>query len=221
MRRVTLLVLILSALWSPLAAQSVPSPYRFLEKVQTLSLQAGYISTQTGSRDLGPRSAPIVTLEYLGRFAGPLSGTVALSYLPSERTVYEFATASGLTPLGDVDAKLLQANAGLEFTLTGARTWHSLAPFVGANGGLIMDLAGVSKIEKDAELTEEQRIEFGPSFAVGASLGADWFLNERLSIRAVGRGHLWRFQTPAGLAGTERNDWLKNGGGTLGLAFHF
>jgi hypothetical protein len=221
MRRVSLLVLALAVLGSPLAAQEVPSPYRFIETVQTLSLQAGYVSTQTGSRDLAPRSAPMVTLEYLGRFAGPLSGTVALSYLPTERTVYDFATATGLTPLGDVDTQLLQAEAGLEFTLTGARTWHSIAPFIGASGGLIMDLAGVSQLEKDAELTEEQRIKFGPSFAVGASAGADWFLTERLSLRAVGRAHLWRFATPAGLAGTEQNDWLKNGGGTLGVAFHF
>ena len=35
------------------------------------------------------------------------------------------------------------------------------------------------------------------------------------------RGHLWRFKTPAGLAGTEQSNWLLNGGGTLGVAFHF
>jgi hypothetical protein len=221
MRRVSLLVVLLAAVATPVAGQVVPSPYRFLEKAQGISLQGGYVATQRGELDAAPHSAPVVQLEYLGRFAGPLSGTVAVTYMPTQRTVYDFDASNTLTPLGDVDARLLEAMAGLEFTLTGPRTWHSLAPFVGARGGLVIDLAGVSKLEKDAELTDEQRIDFGPSFAVGATAGADWFLTERLSIRAAGRGHLWRFTTPAGLAGKERNEWLKNGGGTLGVAFHF
>ena len=221
MRRVSLLVVVLVAIGSPLAAQVVPSPYRFLEKVHTLGLNAGYVFTDRGNFDTGPHSAPLVELQYRGRFAGPLSGVFGVSYLPSKRTVYASAPASGIAPIGDVDAHLLQAQAGLEFTITGARTWNSLAPFLGATGGLITDISGRSDLEKDASLPETQLIDFGPSFAVSASAGTDWFLTERLSIRAAARAHLWRFETPAGLAGTERNEWLKNGGGILGVAFHF
>ena len=92
---------------------------------------------------------------------------------------------------------------------------------MGATGGIIVDLAGRSSLETDASLPETQLIDFGPSFAVGASAGTDWFISDRFSVRAAGRGHLWRFKTPAGLAGTEQSNWLLNGGGTLGVAFHF
>lgn len=221
MRLVSLFVLLLGAAASPLAAQVIPSPYRFLEHPHTLSLQGGYIATDRGDLELGPHSAPTVGLEYRGRFAGPLSGTVGVTYMPTERSVFARSATSELTPLGDVDAHMLRAEAGLEFTLTGARTWNSLAPFLGASAGLITDLAGRSALEKEAEIPETQLIDFGPSFAVGASAGIDWFLTERLSIRAVGRGHLWRFSTPEGLAGAERSEWLKSAGGTLGVAFHF
>ncbi|MBW3627837.1 MAG: hypothetical protein KY464_00950 [Gemmatimonadetes bacterium] len=221
MRRPSLFIFFLAALGSPLAAQTIPSPYRFIERSQGVSLYTGYVVTERGSLDLGPHSAPTIGLEYAGRFAGPIAGTVGVSYMPTKRTVHEFSGASALTPLADVDAHLIQAEAGLEFTLTGPRTWHSLAPFIGATGGLIADLAGRSRVETEAELPEDQLVKFGPSFAVGASAGIDWFLTERLSIRGLARGHLWRFTTPAGLAGREENEWLTNGGGTLGVAFHF
>src|SRR5687768_14012049 len=154
MRRVSLLLFVLVAIGSPLAAQVVPSPYRFLEKIQGIGVNAGYLFTDRGEFDTGPHSAPIVTLDYRGRFAGPLAGVVAVSYLPSQRTVYGPAAGGTITPLGDTDAHLIQAQAGLEFTFTGARTWHSLAPFLGATGGLIADLAGRSDFETDANLPE-------------------------------------------------------------------
>jgi hypothetical protein len=162
-----------------------------------------------------------VGLEYRGRFAGPLAGVVGVSYLPSQRTVYGQGTGSAVQALGDTDAHLIMAQAGLDFTVTGARTWHSLAPFLGATFGLITDIAGRSELETAASLPETQLIDFGPSLAVGASAGTDWYITDRFSLRAAARGHLWRFKTPAGLAGTERTEWLKNGGGTLGVAFHF
>ena len=221
MRRVSLVVLVLFAIGSPLAAQVVPSPYRFLERSQGIGLHAGYLFTDRGEFDTGPHSAPIVGLEYRGRFAGPLSGVAGVSYLPSQRTVYGPGTNNAVQALGDTDAHVLQAMAGLEFTVTGARTWNSLAPFLGATAGLIADLAGRSSLEKDANLAETHLVELGPSFAVGGSAGTDWFINDRFSVRAALRGHLWRFETPAGLAGTEETEWLKNGGGTLGVAFHF
>jgi hypothetical protein len=221
MLRASLLVFALLAAGSRLAAQVVPSPYRFLENSQTVTVYGGYVATERGDLDTGPHSGPLVGIQYLGRFAGPLSGTAGVSYIASQRTVFDVATTGGLTALGETDAHLLQAEAGLEFTVTGARTWHSLAPFIGATVGLITDLAGGSQLEEDAELGETEVIDFGPSFAVGGSAGTDWYLTERVSIRAAARGHLWRFTTPAGLAGSERTEWLKNGGGTLGVAIHF
>jgi hypothetical protein len=221
MRRVSLLVLVLAAIARPLAAQVVPSPFRFLEKAQGLGVQAGYIFTDRGEFGTGPHSAPIVGLEYRGRFAGPLAGVVSVSYLPSERTVFGQGPSSTIQPLGDTDAHLIQAQAGLDFTITGPRTWHSLAPFVGASFGLVTDISGRSDIETEASLPETQLIDLGPAFAVGGWAGTDWFISDRFSVRAAGRGHLWRAKTPAGLAGREESEWLPNGGGTLGVAFHF
>jgi hypothetical protein len=225
MRLASLLLFALFALARPAAAQVVPSPYRFIEKAQSLGVYGGYLATSRGTRDLGPHSGPLVGLQYRGRFAGPMSGEVDVSYLRSRRTVYvQSLTSLGtLVPIGVVDAPIVIGEAGLHFALTGPRTWHSLAPYLGATAGVVTDLAGTSQLEKDALVPSTQSVSFGPSFAVGGSAGTDWFLTDRLSIGAAGRGYIWRFSTPATLAGTAsaQTSWLRNFGGTIGVAVHF
>lgn len=220
MRRIRLLLLLALLVPATSDAQTIPSPYRYLEESQSLSLHAGYLITDTGKRNLGPQSAPIVGARYNIRFGGPLAGVVGLSFLPSQRTVHTRAgTDTVLTALGEADAPVLMGEAGLRFQLTGPRTWHGLAPYVTATGGIAMDLAGRDELEED--LPQAQRVEFGPALAVGLSAGTDWFLTERISLRGAARGYLWRLTVPEGLIGREQSEWLRNFGGTLGVALHF
>ena len=114
---------------------------------------------------------------------------------------------------------LLLGEVGLRFNITGPRSWNGLVPYLSASAGLIMDLAGRTGLEEEEELPEEQQVDFGPAFAVGGSGGIDWFLTERLSIRGAGQAYLWRFAPPA--AFSRESEWLKNFGGTLGVALHF
>jgi hypothetical protein len=221
MLRLSLVALALCLAAPALAgAQTIDSPYRFIESGQSVELFGGYLATERGQLDLGPHSAPLVGVRYGGRLSGPVIAGGSVSFIPSQRTVYQVEQGTGdLDALGDVDAPLLLGEAGIRFQVTGERTWHRLAPYLGATIGVITNLAGTSSLE--AELEAEERVDFGPAFAVGGSVGADWFLTERFSIRGAGVTQLWRFTAPAGLAGGEESEWLNAYGGTLGVAFHF
>ena len=206
----------------PLTAQTITSPYRYIDQAQNISVSGGYLATDRGELETGPHSTAIVGARYSGRISGPISLEAGLSYLPSSRTVLELdETTADTTVLGEVNAHLLLADAGVRFQITGPRSWHGLAPHVGASVGVIADVAGTSDLEETEEVPEDQLVEFGPAFAVGAFLGTDWFLTERISVRAAGKGYLWRFSTPVGLAGVETSEWLRNFGGTIGIAVHF
>ena len=206
-----------------LAAQTIPSPYRHIERKQSVTLQGGYLSTDGGNQDLAPRSGPLISALYGIRFAGPVSGEVGLGFMPSERTVYvrETATDETLTARGDRTSRLLAAEAGLRFQITGPRTWHGFAPFVSAAGALLAEVGGRSSVEED--IPDEQLVDFGPAFAVRGSAGTDWFLTERISLRAAAHAYLWRMGIPEGLSSTgqEDSEWIPATGGTLGLTFHF
>lgn len=209
----------------PLDAQQIQSPYRFIETTQSLGVYGGYLLTNPGTPEVGPRSAPIFGVRYNLRFTGPLSGEAVVSFMPSERRILrEDTLVQGIDPqpTGDVPPmNLVFAEAGLRFHITGARTWRNLAPYVVATGGVAADLSG--RTDEDLALPEPQRFRFGPSFALGAGIGTDWFVGERLSLRLEVRDHILRLQIPAGLRESLRseNQWTNNFGVSLGTAIHF
>jgi hypothetical protein len=218
------------------SAQSVTSPFRYIERKSSIEVTAGYLFTDPElaifedsiAAEFGPRSAPMVSARYNRRFGGPLSGNVTLSFIPSERKVISAAEGQDsvfVTALetGDVvSAPILMLEGGVRFHLTGDRTYRGLAPFVMATGGLATELGGTAAAER--ALPEDERFDFGPSFAVGAGAGLDWFLTQRVSLHSELTYRIWRMSVPEGFA-TRRNaeitEWNGNAGVSLGAAFHF
>jgi hypothetical protein len=206
-------------------AQTIPSPYQYIETSQSAGAWVGYLYTDPGEFDVGPQPAPMFGARYTIRFSGPLSGVGGVSAIPTTRTVYERVTVAAdsieLEPIGEADMLLLLAEAGLRFTFTGARTWNGLAPYAGATLGVLGNVRGRPAIEEELEST--QRVSFGPAFALGLNAGTEWFLTERFSLRAEASNHLWRVTTPEGLARLGRRDaqWTNNLGLSFGAALHF
>jgi hypothetical protein len=217
-------LLLLSAVATELAAQTIQSPYRHVETSHSVSVFGGFLTTDAGRLDLGPRSARLLGARYSIRLTGPIAGEVTLAFGGSERTVYAPAVVDGefmLDPLGDADVLMMLGEGGFRFHLTGPRTWHGLAPYGVGTVGLVTDLRR-SDPREAAQLPEE-RFEFGPGFAAGIGLGSDLFLTERFSLRADVRDHLWRLTYPVGLSGTgeRENEWRHNFGFTFGGSIHF
>src|SRR5687767_3939111 len=111
MRGVSLFVLTLACATSSLAAQTITSPYRYVEEKQSLALVGGYLATSRGDLDLAPGSAPILGLEYAGRLSGPVYGQVGLSFLPGNRRVFIFdpSTANQFIEVGETPSRTLLA----------------------------------------------------------------------------------------------------------------
>lgn len=218
-----LLGLPISLTASPLFGQAVDSPYRFIESRHSITPFAGYIATDEGSLDLGPRSAPFFGGRYNFRFTGPLSGEAALGFAPSERTIYVASAgeAQELQPVAETDLLFMIAEAGLRFQFTGQRTWRGVAPFAVATVGVVVDLTSGGTLE--SEIPSDEFFRFGPGFALGIGLGSDFFVNERISIRPEIRGYLWRLSYPGGISGSgqRENEWVQNFAPTLGVTYHF
>lgn len=221
------LPLLLAAVLLPKGAlaQEIPSPFRYIEASQAAGAFAGYLQTQRGEYGIGPHSAPVLGLRYDIRFSGPLSGEVALGAISTQRTVVQRVIIEGdsatLRDLDDVNAFLLNAEAGLRFDVTGPRTWHGIAPYAVLTGGVYMDLAGSTELEESIEAS--QRVDLGPAFAASGGIGTSWFLGQSFSLRLDARDHVWRLTVPEGLTGTRQREsvWTHNVAVTIGGAFHF
>jgi opacity protein-like surface antigen len=234
-RTVLLLALSLAAGARAVAAQTIPSPYRYVDETQATGLFAGYLFTDPdlGTSDstslpLGVQSGPLFGVRYQVRASGPLSIEGRIGVSPTDRRLFgtELNADSTFTEPVDLEttvpATLLMADVGITFHLTGPRTWNGLAPFAGLTGGLVGDVQGHQAEEDD--IPDEALFRFGPSFAVGAGLGTDWFPTSNASIRVEAQGRLWRTSTPSGFLATrsdERSEWNPAVSIIVGGALHF
>lgn len=218
-------------------AQTITSPYRYVETTQSVGVILGYQWTNTEITlpdstevPVGPKSGPVYGIRYALRASGPLTLEAAVTVMPTERQLYGpvFNEDSSAITVEDLEvavpSTVVSLDIGGRFHVTGPRTWNGLAPYVGASAGLVADVRGTFDEEEEADLTESERFRFGPSFAVGAALGTDWFASRSTSIRVELSGRLWSFKTPSGftfLRRTGLDEWNPVLGLSVGGAFHF
>ncbi|HYR08040.1 MAG TPA: hypothetical protein VEQ60_09735 [Longimicrobium sp.] len=234
-RTVLLLALALTAGARAAAAQTIPSPYDYIEKTQAPGFFVGYLFTDpdVGLPDsttlpLAPQSGPVFGVRYQVRAAGPLHVEGSVGVSPTDRRLFAAELDADSTFLGPLDlettvpATIVMADVGLRFFLTGPRTWNGLAPFVVGAAGVVGDVRG--SFDEEEEIDEAALFRFGPSFAVGAGLGTDWFPVPNASLRVEAMGRLWRAKTPSAfleLRTDERSEWNPVLGITVGGAIHF
>jgi hypothetical protein len=211
---------------SAATAQVIPSPYRFIDTSQSFGAALGYASTGDGALGLGPESA-IQFMAYYGlRLSGPITLEGSLTFLPSERMVWD--TIPGDTMLqvvGRSKMNLATLSGAIRFNVTGSRTYRRIQPYVVLGGGLVIDLSPTSIVE--SELPENVRLDFGTRLSGQLGGGADIFFSEGFSLRLDARNVAWKLTTPmAFLLGEPAlyrppDQWVQNFYLSAGVNIHF
>jgi hypothetical protein len=227
-RLITAAMVVLAAP-SFLSAQTIPSPYRFIETRKELGAFGGWISPGTGRFGYGPGPGPVTGVRAGLDFGGPLSIEAVVAGIPTTRAIVDPRNRTkGNFVMGETDATLITADARVKLGLTGARTWHGLNPFVTAGAGMAWDLAQGSLLEED--LPETARFEFGTAFVAQVGGGVRWFVTEAVVVRGDGLLHLWRLKTPDGFRDPEAHpdfenvgetEWINAGAFTFGIGYRF
>jgi len=209
-----------------LHGQTIPSPYRFIERGQEVGLLAGYLSPGTGRFGFGPKPGPAWGVRYGVNVSGPfgLEGTVTHS--PTQRDIVDPGRVEGDRVVGEMSSQLVIIDGRIRFTLTGDRTWHGLAPFLMTGGGVVFDVANDNSDE--ALLLDGDRFSMGTSFLGTFGGGMRWFPTERFLVRGDLSLLLWRLKTPRGYSDPERGfegvdekEWVSGPSFTLGVSFRF
>jgi hypothetical protein len=224
-----LLALTAAPLVAPAAAeaQTIASPYRFIEGRHEAGVFVTQIPGNRGTMELGPGEGILMGARYGLDLGGPFALEFAGFLLPTDRNV-RAPSESGETirELGVADALVGGLDGRIRFTLTGPRTWYRMAPFVVAGGGIVGNLSG--RIEEEAELPSEVRFDFGPSFLGVLGAGTRVFLSDQLVLRLDATAHFWKVGTPQAFlnlpesAGTVvQQQWPAVGGFSAGLSWRF
>jgi hypothetical protein len=209
------------------AAQSIRTPYEFVDENQSAGVTAGYIFADPGAVGLGPASAPYYGVRYAIRINGPfvLEGTAA--HFGTTRTIVaaERENEAWVTR-GEAALSLLLLQAALRFDLTGPRTWYNLMPYLLVGGGAVIPVRA-EQPELEPPLPVDARFRFGTSFAGQLGGGVEWLAARNLGIQADFRNYLWRLTTPSAFLEVEdvpavpSEQWTQNLTLSAGLVIRF
>lgn len=206
-------------------AQSIPSPYRFVEEGQEGGPFAGWFVPATGQFDLGPAPGPIIGGRYAIRVGGPISLEATATFMPTTRSIIDPAREEGERKIGEADVLMASLDGRLKFSLVGQRTWHNLAPYVTAGAGFAFDASGDAP--EDRQLPLDDRFEFGASFLGVLGVGTRWIPGRSFALRGDVDFRLWQLETPQGFRFGDRfpdapqEEWVSGLSFSLGLSYLF
>ncbi len=202
----------------PADAQSIPSPYSYLEERQELGVFVGIMDAGTGRFDYGPGGGTVYGIRYGIELSGPLSFEGVMQLVDGERNVVDPGRAEGERVVGQASSRITTIEARLKLTATGRRAWHGLAPFLDFGGGIAIDASPESEL--DLSLEPDRRFDFGTSFFGTMSGGVRWHVSRRFTLRGDGVFSLWKIDTPPAYANPDFGfDFVSDGEWEWGTAF--
>lgn len=206
-------------------AQTVDSPYRFIDTRQEVEAFLGQLRPSRGDLGFGPGTGPVLGARYGLHLGGPFSLEGVLSASPTTRDVID-PTAAGDRVIGEADVLLAALEARIKFSLTGHRTWYGLSPHLLVGGGGMVDLAPDQ--EADLALPLDQRFTFDTSFLGSFGGGVRWLPGDRFGLRTDLLLSFWKINTPPGfsffeeeIGPIEESQWVQAPTITFGASIRF
>lgn len=176
------------------------SPYRPIAARMSFSAVANYIWGSSGKLGVGPTDGPGGGARFEFRLTGPTDVFATVSWSNLERFVANPDAPADSQITGPFKHGVLFAETGLLILLTGDKTWHRLAPYLGANLGLAFG----SGLPQDSS-----GYGFSAKFVSGPLLGLRAYASDALFFRAEGRLQFWKLKYPTSyFVGTDEKDPL-------------
>ncbi len=191
-RRVLLLAALLGALPAALAAQGEVgneperSPYRDIFTHQGFTLFAGRFAGNTGPAHTGPRPGLAIGARLQVRISGAVDIWASFGEAMSSR---ERLDVSGDTTkdMGSIKARLLMFDLAMALNLTGDKTWHGFAPYVGVGAGIVAP---------NHKVIDPGGFELGSNFTLVPTIGTRLFIARSLALRFEIRDYYYRYTFP-------------------------
>jgi hypothetical protein len=221
---------------APLAAEAQvghdprSSPYRDLRHSSLLVPQAILFQGGGGSLGIVPNSGMLFGARAVIGGRGPLSLGGEFSTGTLERLIVDADDSVATRVKGPVDQRVTMVGLTLQLNLTGGKTWHGLAPYIGGSSGI----AFAGDVPADTSGWDYNR-----KIYIAPMVGVRLFVTRDIFIRAEARSLFAKVRYPesyreepakqpgtnanpnAVLAGQRVQQWVGSGLYTFGIGIPF
>jgi hypothetical protein len=192
MRRTAARVLALLALATPAAAQvghpPQSSPYRDIRKGHAFTATFGQFGGSGGEFGIGPHDGQTYGFRYDLRTGSTIQIGLGFQRGDLERLIVDPFVALANRVSGPVKQTVTFTEVNLQFNVTGGKSWHRLAPFLGAGVGLTFP---------SGTPADTSRFEFGHKLYLAPNAGVRIFITDRLHLRGEARAVFWKLKYPS------------------------
>lgn len=182
---------LLSTLAAPLGAQvgHAPgsSPYREIVNGHSFAVVTGYFAGGGGEFGIGPHNGFVHGVRYDLRAGKTIQFGFSAAQGQLPRYVIDPFVSLDRRVVGVFDQRTTFADVSIQLNVTGAKTWHRLAPYSGITLGVALG--------KDVA-ADTSGYDFGTKFYFAPQLGTRVFLGSSLHLRAEIRGVFWKVNYP-------------------------
>jgi hypothetical protein len=191
---IRLQALVMLCLATPLAAQvghdPHRSPYRDIIRGKSLTLLYGDVAGDGGKIGVGPHDGQSYGVRLDLRLGTPVQFGVTVAKANLKRLIVSADDSVNKRVDGPVDQSLTMFEAALQLNLTGRKSWHRLAPYLGASLGY----------QKGSSLPASQPdssgYKFGSKFYLSPAIGVRIFVSQTLHLRLEARQLYWKLTYP-------------------------
>jgi hypothetical protein len=163
------------------------SPYRDIPGGGRMTVTFGYLSGSRGAVGVGSTDGPTAGLRYETALGGALGVSVGLGYARTTRFVVDPTKPTASWRTGPFTDGVVLADAGFQLRLTGRKSWHGVAPYLGGALGLAIGAAAPH---------DTSGYRFGTKFTLMPEVGVRWYPARRTSVRADFQPILWKLRYP-------------------------
>jgi hypothetical protein len=162
------------------------SPYGDVRRGGVAVVTFGYLGGGRGSVGVGLSNGVTGGIRYEPQL-GAIGASLGLAYGRTTSFVADPTKDSLSRKSGPFDNTVVLADAGLQLVLTGRKTWHGFAPYVGGALGVAVG----STVARDTS-----GYQFGTKITLAPNAGLRWYPARRLSVRGDFRLLLWKLKYP-------------------------
>jgi hypothetical protein len=164
------------------------SPYRDIPKGHAVTATFGQFGGSGGRFGIGPHDGKVYGLRYDLRTGSTLQLGLGFARGTLQRLIVNPFVELANRVSGPVDQTVTFAEANLQFNLTGGKSWHRLAPFIGSGVGLTFP---------SGTPADTSGFELGKKVYLAPFAGVRIFVTDRLSLRGEARVVFYKLKYPS------------------------